>query len=187
MYVDIAANEPVRISNTYFFDKCLNWRGLCVEANPQYLDLLTRTRSCGIMPLCVSNKMENVSFVLDSGLSGVYETNKNRRSKAVRPNTPITCVPTSHAVDAAGMHHIDMLSLDVEGHEYKVLEGIDWKRTTINVIVIESVSQATKALLSELGYRRAPMPVTKKDRKKEGNLISDIVFLRRDVVWGKPV
>ena len=35
-YVDVAANHYKRISNTYFYDTCLQWRGLCVEPNQIY-------------------------------------------------------------------------------------------------------------------------------------------------------
>lgn len=35
------------------------------------------------------------------------------------------------------IHHIDMWSLDVEGAELLVLEAFDFKRVTINVIVVE--------------------------------------------------
>ena len=36
VYLDVAANHYKRISNTYFYDRCLGWRGLCVEPNPIY-------------------------------------------------------------------------------------------------------------------------------------------------------
>ncbi len=132
MYLDIAANEPVRISNTYFFDRCLQWRGLCVEAHPSYRDLIFKMRSCGIMPACVSDREENVSFVMDAGSSGVSSTNKNAAAKAAHHDMRMTCIRTADAIAASGMHLIDMLSLDVEGHEEAVLAGIDWARTRIN-------------------------------------------------------
>lgn len=59
----------------------------------------------------------------------------------------VQCVPTADALAVAGVQVIDFLSLDVEGHEYKVLRGIDWERTRINVIVIETLSMATQELL----------------------------------------
>ena len=36
VYVDSGANSAVSLSNTYFYDKCLGWEGLCVEPLPQY-------------------------------------------------------------------------------------------------------------------------------------------------------
>ena len=33
-YVDLAANDAIFRSSTYFLDACLGWKGVCVEANP---------------------------------------------------------------------------------------------------------------------------------------------------------
>ena len=49
-YADVAANHFKRISNTYFYDRCLGWRGLCVEPNPRYHADLREKRSCELVP-----------------------------------------------------------------------------------------------------------------------------------------
>ena len=35
-YVDSGANDARHLSNTFFFDKCLGWEGLCIEPMEQY-------------------------------------------------------------------------------------------------------------------------------------------------------
>lgn len=186
VYLDIAANEPVRISNTYFYDRCLRWRGLCVEPNLDYTQLLIDHRSCAVLPMCVSNKFSNdTTFALDAGSSGVLATNKNEKAKKSGRRVKVHCVPTSKALKVFGLIVIDMLSLDVEGHEHFVLEGIDWKHTRINVIVIESVSNRTLALLRGLGYKRVQTP-NKKEMSKPGALLGDFVFIHPAVRWGDP-
>lgn len=188
MYVDIAANEPVRISNTYFYDKCLQWRGLCVEANKRYFDVLKQHRSCAITPACVSDQVGNVAYYLRKGLSGVKATNKNNWDKLKESQiVNVQCVRTADALAAAGISEIDLLSLDVEGHEYNVLRGIDWERTRINVIIIETLSTETKELLHNLGYKKGVQPVLKSEKRKKGDIYRDYVYLHPDVVWGKPV
>lgn len=185
VYVDISANEPVRISNTYFFDKCLGWKGLCIEPNPDYTPLLTNLRSCGVLPRCVSDKPVNVTFALDAGSSHVQGGNNGNK---VYPNKlKLECIQTKTALDIANIRRVDMLSLDVEGHEDKVLQGIDWKRTTVNVIVMETLNNVSQSLLNDMGYRRAQQPETKEEKAKPGAIFSDHVFLHPDVVWGKPV
>lgn len=128
-----------------------------------------------------------MSFVLYLGLSGISTTNKNSQIMKSSPRIELTCVPTSRAIDASGMHNIDLLSLDVEGHEHKVLEGIDWKRTRINIIVIESLQQKTETMLLGLGYRKLRVPETEAEKHVEGALYQDAVFAHKDVVWGAPV
>merc|ERR1712228_1119640 len=36
VYVDLATNDAQIFSNTFFFDRCLHARGLCIEPNPAY-------------------------------------------------------------------------------------------------------------------------------------------------------
>lgn len=156
-----------------------------MEAHPTYVPLLERLRSCAVMPTCVSSKAENVSFALDGGSSGVDATNKNHvngnRSLALR------CVATAAALRVARTQHIDMLSLDVEGHEHLVLEGIDWRNALINVIVMETLNDRSKAVLIGKGYRRARTPTTPEEKKVPGALFSDHVFIHPSVKWGRPV
>ena len=42
-YVDIGASEGIRFSNTWLLEQ-LGWRGICVEAHPDYAQLLTENR-----------------------------------------------------------------------------------------------------------------------------------------------
>ena len=35
VYLDIGCNDGITGSNTYFFDRFLNWTGVCVEADPE--------------------------------------------------------------------------------------------------------------------------------------------------------
>ena len=65
---------------------------------------------------------------------------------------PVECVTSKEALNALGYQHIDFLSLDVEGHEFEVLNGFDWNTTTISVIEIDNVNEEIYELLTELGY-----------------------------------
>ena len=55
-YVDSGANEPFYASNTWFYDKCLGWAGLCVEPNEKYGQPLRVQRSCSVVQECVSDR-----------------------------------------------------------------------------------------------------------------------------------
>lgn len=35
-YVEAGANDPLYLSNSLFYDKCLGWAGLCVEPQQKY-------------------------------------------------------------------------------------------------------------------------------------------------------
>lgn len=69
----------------------------------------------------------------------------------------VQCARTNHALAPLGMYNIDLLSLDVEGEELQVLRGIDWKKTNINVIVMDHATEQIHLLLKSLGYKQLPV------------------------------
>jgi len=181
-YVDIATNEPVQISNTYFYDTCLRWRGVCIEANSKYYAPIRKHRSCALVRSAVGDTRGHVSFVLSEGFSGILETNKNQlKAKKV---VQVRSVKTSDALTPLGVAQIDLLSLDVEGHELFVLKGIDWVYTRINVIVLENTNVNTTAFLIKKGFRKLKVAHKK---GMDGELLSDSIFLHEGVKWGKPL
>ena len=123
---------------------------------------------------------------MNNGYSGVQETNKNKGHTSAHRRIKLLCVSTAAALSAANLYHIDLLSLDVEGHEHLVLEGIDWSAVRINVIVIETLNSRSKAVLRDQGFHAVRVPNTKEERKKHGALIRDQVFIHTSVVWGRP-
>jgi hypothetical protein len=42
-YVDLAAHDPAYLSSTYFLDRVLHWRGLCIEGNYQHFTRCSRS------------------------------------------------------------------------------------------------------------------------------------------------
>ena len=45
-FVDIGAHDGVTFSNSYFFEKERNWKGICVEPIPEIFSKLDETRNC---------------------------------------------------------------------------------------------------------------------------------------------
>lgn len=191
--MDVATNDPIGISNTYFMEKCLGWKGMCVEAHPQYLGVINNARNCALVPTCVTNKSgQKVVFALDSGLSGIMSTNKNKRAweksgKNV-PTIRIECSTMALEAERYKIKLVDYLSLDVEGHELEVLKGFDWDRIKINVMTIEAGNGRVNDIqefLEEKGYVRHTPDLDERSQRTSA-LWEDAVFLHKDVVFGKP-
>merc|ERR1719354_466717 len=53
-------------------------------------------------------------------------------------NHEVQCLSLQKVLDDAGVSHVNFLSLDVEGMETDVLKSVDFDRTTIDVIMLES-------------------------------------------------
>ena len=53
-------------------------------------------------------------------------------------NHEVQCLALQKVLDDAGISHVNFLSLDVEGMETDVLQSVDFERTIIDVIMLES-------------------------------------------------
>lgn len=179
-YLDIAANHARRWSSTWFLDRCMGWEGVCVEPNQIYWEELQTERHCHVVPTCLSDRERRVNFSYTAAYGGVVAQrtsedmterlgvnaglHKSKYARHFQGVREIKCT----TVDAMLMdwphagsnkqtaHHFDFMSLDVEGHELPILQGIDWSRTTIDVIVTENRGGPVISLLNAQGYDRFP-------------------------------
>lgn len=199
IYVDIATNEPISISNTFFFDRCLQWRGICVEANDMYFEGIYRERSCQLVPTCVGSKDgESVQFNLYGGYGGIVgDTYKHSNRKEVATNAirrkQLRCTTMENVSKSYGVSKIDYLSLDVEGHELAVLKGFGLQNNTISVMTIEGTRKDHNEIdkyLTEMGYKRHFVNFDYESHglkvRGPGLLVEDAVYLHRSVEFGKP-
>lgn len=169
IYVDVAANHARRWSNTYFLDRCLGWNGVCAEANPGYHEELRTERHCALIDTCVSDATRLVNFSFTAAYGGVVRDGASRKAWGVDGNKHATqpkfsthfrgfrqlrCTTLSRELPRLGVNHVDFMSLDVEGHELPVLQGMDWSRTTIDVLVVENKRAEVQAFLEDKGFRR---------------------------------
>lgn len=194
IYVDVATNDPIGISNTFFFDRCLKWRGICVEGNHIYFEPIYRQRSCALVPTCVGSRDgQVVTFGLHGGAGGVlgdtYKSMKRlQKMNQTIPTVPERCTTMKLALQREGVTEIDYLSLDVEGHELEVLKGFGLDSIVVKVMTIEvtgsDMAQIT-ALLSANGYKRHHAALETMN-KFPGLLHEDAVFLHNSVTFGQP-
>lgn len=196
IYADIATNHPYLISNSYFFDHCLKWGGLCVEANYRYFEGIHRHRSCKLVPTCVSSTDNlEIEFAIpaEGGLGGIIDdTYKNTRRLNIANSTEkfsTRCTTMKNVTSMYGLSEIDFLSLDVEGHELDVLKGFDLPNFTIKIMTIEGTASSLNSIgeyLSTFGYTRH-VPISKETEKGRLMLAEDAIFVHSSVTFGAPV
>jgi hypothetical protein len=155
-YIDLAANDARRGSNTYLLDACFGWTGICVEPNQMYGAGIVATRSCALTEKCVSNNSREVEFMNNFYLGHIVTRNLQ--------NVIMRCTTLQNVLDhhstppffkvsnPAPKARISYLSLDIEGHELQALQGVDWNRTTIDIISIENAGLEHIRYLSNFGH-----------------------------------
>lgn len=152
VFLDIGAYDGVTISNTYFFEKFLNWSGICIEPNCDVFRLLEKNRISKNFKVALSNTFELDLFLKLSGytemLSGLLYTYDYRHLDRIineidtyGGNYNYEEVYTSRLdfiLNICDVSYIDFCSIDVEGSELQVLKGLDFSKVVINYFVIEN-------------------------------------------------
>jgi FkbM family methyltransferase len=152
VFVEIGAYDGKTFSNTYFFEKKLGWKGLCIEPNPQAFSRLKDARDAICIHGCISENPGTVKFLQLSGycemLSGIQ--NKYDPAHEKRIETELKShggakqeieVPAFTLNDLAleyKIDRIDYLSIDTEGGEWDILNSINFDLLDIDVISIEN-------------------------------------------------
>ena len=138
-FIDIGAWDGVEISNTYMLESQLDWKGICVEPLPDKFNLLQKNRSCiCIQAAAYSKGGLEFEFAVAEGLSGIVQ-HIDAHKEALEKNR--IKVQTKTLTDIMDQHNapsfIEYLSIDTEGSELEVLNGIDWDRYSFGYINIE--------------------------------------------------
>ena len=165
-FVEAGANDGFSESNTYHLEKFKGWTGVLVEAIPELYRACVRERSQSkvfnyalvnpeypqaTMTLTYSHLM---SFA--KGSLGTEEYEQARVQKAQQYwdfQSYEVEVPTrtlASILDAVGQPQIDFLSLDVEGFEIEVLQGLDLNRYQPQYLLIECWNPAAKQRVEAL-------------------------------------
>jgi FkbM family methyltransferase len=141
-YIDIGAYHPYRLSNTYLLYK-KGWEGINIDINKRSIDLFNIARPNDInLNIAISNKKEKKIFYYKKELYPMNTLNKEFgkkfifRSKETVKKGFVMSQPFSYITKKI-KKNIDLLNIDVEGHEYQVLKGINFKKNKFKIILIE--------------------------------------------------
>jgi Methyltransferase FkbM domain len=146
-YVELGAFDGIQESNTRFFDVCLGWDGLLIEANPKvYPRLVTNRPNSHRMSYAASCSTEEeaanktVRFWASIFTNAAEDVSPNREAYA-KSNlaTDVLCGSLSPVLlDLFPSKRVHFFSLDTEGVEYSVLSNIDFDEIFIDVLISEN-------------------------------------------------
>merc|ERR1712098_342282 len=140
VYVDLAANDPRWISNTFLLDRCVGWTGLCIEADPKHARNLRARRKCKVFEGCIWNVSQEMTFEFNNGSGAAGLQGHNKLENFRQESTPrkMVCSTLQHELERNDIQHVDYLSLDIEGAEIEAMKGVDFGKTRIDVITAET-------------------------------------------------
>jgi FkbM family methyltransferase len=141
-YVDVGAAHPVFENDTKaLYDR--GWRGINIEPNARFFRELVTQRPCDRnLNVAVSDLPGQLTYneVIGTGLSTCDLEGAQRaaaRGFQVVPQT-VEATTLRHILEEAQAPAVDLLKVDVEGFELKVLSSNDWSRFRPKLILAEA-------------------------------------------------
>lgn len=133
-------------SNTLFFEIERGWSGILIEPIPSFYNkILSKNRQIYAINACIANKKPHVAkFRVSEFLSSrtaimrkEHESRINKifGKKEIYVYSP--CFSLNTILKALKVNRVDYFSLDVEGGEYSVLDGLDFKNINFTALTIE--------------------------------------------------
>ena len=156
-FVEVGANDPVKESQTFHLEQ-LGWTGILVEPIPELATQLREKRKAQVFAVACSSP-PRAGSTMTLHVAGAFSSFDPRLAvTGVRPERSIAVpVKTLDQVleEGGAPVPIDLLSIDVEGHELDVLRGFSLARWQPRLILLEDhvTSLAKHHFMHRAGYR----------------------------------
>lgn len=147
IYIDVGCQHPIKNSNTYLLFK-KGWTGINIDLDKVNIDLFNYNRPKDFnFNIAISDKIEELDLyyfhqkspinTLDINVSKKHESKIEKIFK-IQTNT------LTNIINKTSIQDIDVLSIDVEGFELKVLKGLDFNKFKPKVIITEYLDLTSK-------------------------------------------
>ena len=158
-YLDIGADDPIRMSNTYLF-YTLGFRGVLVEPNVTMCERLRATRpadttlAAGIGVTAV--READYYVMTEPSWNSFSKEEAEQQTKATGGRISISKVikmPLLDINDVMNEHFKGapaFLSVDAEGLHLAILKTVDFKRFRPKIICVETLVSGTNRLIPEI-------------------------------------
>jgi len=155
-FIELGANDGLNQSNTALLEFYKDWTGLLIEPSPNAYEQckVNRPKSIVLNYACVSNTYT------DSHVSGDFQghlmssVNGQRRNSGSRQQVPARTLESLLDIYNPSTP-IDLLSLDTEGYELPILQGLNLNKYRPHYMLIEVYTkdyEAICAFLKDHGY-----------------------------------
>lgn len=158
-FLDVGCAWPIRANNSYYLEKHLGWQGVGIDALGDYAAGWARERPAStFVQALVAERTDGEAVFFKSGEIGLSSAERYRADgRHFGGELPVEeiKVPTTSLndlLDRLGVAHVDLVALDIEGHELKALRGLDLERFQPALILAEGRRPKVEEYLQGQGY-----------------------------------
>lgn len=155
-FVEVGANDPRRDSQSFHLEEA-GWTGILIEPLPDLAAELRRQRKAQVFEVACSSP-DRAGQIMQLHVAGAFSS--------FDPDLAVTGMRADRIIDVKvrtlddvlsqgnASAPIDLMSVDVEGHELEVLSGFDFSRWKPRLVLLEDhVSNLNKhRFMSNVGY-----------------------------------
>ena len=141
-YIDIGCYHPIHRNNTFLLFK-KGWQGMNVDIHDFSIELFNYARPKDLNYNCaVSNKNEKIKMFFQKELSQLSTIDQNQAKKAFQgtiKEKEIQAYTLNEILNFSKLNNkkIDLLDIDVEAADLKVLQGLSFEKFKPELICIE--------------------------------------------------
>lgn len=141
-FVEVGTGNGELLSNTFLLEKRFGWKGILFEPDRRFHDSISRLRTAKLDERPVYSTDDKVLQFLEVSRAGELSTlSEFRREDGRFRFGSMREVKTTSLNTAFRLHDapqkIDYISIDTEGSELEVLQGLDFNRYDVGFLTIE--------------------------------------------------
>ena len=146
-YIDVGAAHPIAQSNTDVLYQ-RGWRGLLIEPQKILCYELKKARPEDTIWCGVASNEKGTAILYGDWLVASLDKNWNKKN----PKATVDKDTLDNIIIELNISHCDFCSIDTEGHDKMVLEGMDFNKLKPTVFCIESANDCHDILITN-GYK----------------------------------
>lgn len=188
-FVDIGSHHPIIGNNTFYF-YLLGWKGICIDPNPEFIDLYKNKRPNDIflnIGISDSNQNELEYYQLKKEMS-VRNTfskeyiTKHHLEDQIEKIIPIEVKKLANVFEEQQLKNktIDFLSIDCEGLDFEILKSNNWVDFRPQIICIETHDQLSNDLDSDVTKFMKSMRYNLLGKTLQGKHVGILFFMKQD-------
>jgi FkbM family methyltransferase len=137
-FVEVGANDPKKDSQSFHLEEA-GWQGILVEPLPELASELRRVRKARVFEVaCSSPDRAGQTMTLHvAGPFSSFDPHLAVTGMRAERTVEVKVDTLDHVLVEGGAKRIDLMSVDVEGHELEVLSGFDFARWQPRLILLE--------------------------------------------------
>lgn len=140
-YVDIGAHDGVTDSNTKYFEEKYGFTGICVEPHSVYYQRLKVNRpKAKCLNYAVWDKSGETVDFHETSPGGWSRVGGGGEFSTVKISHPETKTLNDILCEYDVCSKIDLMSVDVEGHERHVFDGFTLEDYNPRIVIVEDLS-----------------------------------------------